>query len=235
MRQSRTWRRQALSNLGLATTTEHLEPEAEGLRRRLRRLALDVHDGPMQSLIAAGFGIGDLKRREDIDREQLLDRLDEIAAELAGAERSLRDLITTLEQSGTGELESLEEVAAAEVDRFRRGCRLPVQLVVAGDVNPDSHSQEIAIRSILREALTNVAKHAHASGVRVEVDARPTGITVEVEDDGDGFDPGSVGTDRIGLTSMRERLQFLGGSLAIESKVGGPTRVTATFRRWHAR
>ena len=217
-----------MSSLGLAPTIE--DPgEAEGLRRRLRRLALDVHDGPMQSLIAAGFGLSDLKRHADAG---LAARLTEIAAELAGAERSLRDLITTLENSGKEELESLADIAAAEIARFRRGRRVDVELVIPADAYPDSHSQEIAIRSILREALTNVAKHAHASAVRVEIHADAAGIRLEVEDDGRGFDPVAVGTDRIGLTSMRERLQFLGGSLAIVSRMGGPTVVTAVLRRW---
>src|SRR5438128_2322597 len=89
-------RRQVVSTLGLASTTDDGESpgaaavarDAEGLRRRLRRLALDVHDGPMQSLIAAGFGLSDLKRHADAESVELVDRLDEIAAELAGAERS---------------------------------------------------------------------------------------------------------------------------------------------------
>jgi signal transduction histidine kinase len=217
-----------MSTLGLAPTIE--DPgEAEGLRRRLRRLALDVHDGPMQSLIAAGFGLSDLKRNADAD---LAGRLTEIAAELAGAERHLRALITTLEQSGKDELESLADIAAAEIARFQRGCPVEVELIIPADAHPDSHSQEIAIRSILREALTNVAKHAHATAVRVEIGSTPAGIRLEVEDDGRGFDPVAVGTDRIGLTSMRERLQFLGGSLAIVSCEGGPTIVTAVLRRW---
>lgn len=218
-----------MSTLGLAPTIEDLG-EAEGLRRRLRRLALDVHDGPMQSLIAAGFGLSDLKRHADAD---LADRLAEIAAELAGAERHLRNLITTLEESGKDELESLADIAAAEIARFRRGCPVEVELIIPADAHPDSHSQEIAIRSILREALTNVAKHAQATAVRVEIGSTPAGIRLEVEDDGRGFDPVAVGTDRIGLTSMRERLQFLGGSLAIVSREGGPTVVTAVLRRWH--
>jgi two-component system, NarL family, sensor kinase len=217
-----------MSTLGLAPTIEDPD-EAEGLRRRLRRLALDVHDGPMQSLIAAGFGLSDLKRHADAD---LADRLTEIAAELAGAERHLRDLITTLEDSGKDELESLADIAAAEIARFQRACPIEVELIIPADAHPDSHSQEIAIRSILREALTNVGKHAHATAVRVELGSTAAGIRLEVEDDGRGFDPVAAGTDRIGLTSMRERLQFLGGSLAIVSREGGPTVVTAVLHRW---
>jgi two-component system NarL family sensor kinase len=217
-----------MSTLGLAPTID--DPgEAEGLRRRLRRLALDVHDGPMQSLIAAGFGLSDLKRHADADLAQ---RLTEIATELAGAERSLRDLITTLEGSGKDDLESLADIAAAEIARFRRGGPVDVELVIPADAYPDTHSQEIAIRSILREALTNVAKHAHATTVRVDIRKSAAGIRLEVEDDGRGFDPVAVGPDRIGLTSMHERLQFLGGSLAIVSRIGGPTIVTAMLRRW---
>jgi signal transduction histidine kinase len=217
-----------VSTLELVSTPDE-DDSSVSLRRRLRRLALDVHDGPMQSLIAAGFGLSDLKRHAD---DHLAVRLAEIASELAGAERSLRELISTLEQTGKEELDSVEEIVGAEVRRFTSRCAAAVAVVVRGDAVPDSHSQEIAIRSVLREALTNVAKHANASAVRVEVEADAAGIRLEVEDDGDGFDPAAVGADRIGLTSMRERLHFLGGSLAIASGPGGPTVVTATLRRW---
>jgi signal transduction histidine kinase len=209
--------------------------EAEALRRRLRRLALDVHDGPMQSLIAAGFGIRDLQRRNPAGRAELLDRLGEIAEELEGAEQSLRELIGTLDMEGKGTLDSLAAIATREVERFQRSCPIAVDLCVSTEGYPDSHSQEIAIRSVLREALSNVVKHANADAVRVSVDADAAGIRLRVEDNGCGFEPSSTPPGRMGLASMRERLQFLGGMLIVSSTPGGPTSVTASFSKWHGR
>jgi signal transduction histidine kinase len=212
------------------------EDHSDTLRRRLRRLALDVHDGPMQSLIAVGVGLGQLRQRlgaASLSGEAAAAELEVMVSELANAERGMRDLITTLESAGKTDLDSLESIAQTEVERFGGLSGASVDLAVPSDVWPDSHSQEIAIRSVLRESLNNIAQHARARQVCVRLHADDAVIRLEVADDGDGFDPASVESDRIGLVSMRERLQLLGGRLVIESRRGGPTRVSATFQRWH--
>lgn len=214
-------------------------PETEQLRRRLRRLALDVHDGPMQSLVAIGYDLTRLRDRSAVggftSNTEAAEQLALLLAELANAERALRALITSLEDDGESLLDPIDLVAREELARFGRTCSASTELRVPSDVRPDSHSQEIAIRSVLREALTNVAKHAHASHVRVRVRVYRAIIRLEVEDDGHGFEPGAVSADRIGLIGMRERLRLLDGELTIRSKLGGPTLIRATFRRWRPR
>jgi len=214
------------------TTPPRASNEAEKLRRQLRRLALDVHDGPMQSLIAAGYGLRDLQARRHVDGDAFSERLDGIAEELMSVERGLRDLILSLERGAEADRAAFEEIVATEIERFRNACPATVEQNVTRDELPDSHSQEIAIRSIVGEALSNVAKHAGADVVTIRLQADSTGIRLEITDDGCGFDPSSVPEGCIGLTSMRERLQFLGGSLGIDSHPGGPTRVSATIPRW---
>jgi two-component system, NarL family, sensor histidine kinase DegS len=212
------------------------EDDSDALRRRMRRLALDVHDGPMQSLIAVGLGLGQLRQRlaaQSLSRENAASELELMVSELSNAERGMRDLITTLESAGKTDLDSLETIAHAELERFNRLCPAITELDVTPETWPDSHSQEIAIRAVLRESLNNVAQHARARRVCVSLHADEAVIRLEVADDGDGFDPGTVDGDRIGLVSMRERLHLLGGRLVIDSKPGGPTRVSATFHRWH--
>jgi two-component system sensor histidine kinase DegS len=211
------------------------EDESDALRRRMRRLALDVHDGPMQSLIAVGVGLGQLRHRLSTDSlscEEAASELQVMVSELTSTEQAMRDLITTLESAGKTDLDSLESIARAELERFDLLCSALTELDVVSGAWPDSHSQEIAIRAVLREALNNVAQHARARRVCVRLHADDAVIRLEVADDGDGFDPGAVEADRIGLVSMRERLHLLGGRLAIDSKPGGPTRVSATFHRW---
>jgi signal transduction histidine kinase len=211
---------------------EVAEGREESLYRRLRRLALDVHDGPMQSLAGVGYALHQLRRRLDGADAGLADQCDTMLTELAGAERALRQLISTLEQSGTEELEQLSDIASLEIARFNRRCDAEVRLHAPSGEWPDSHSQEIAIRSVIRESLNNVAKHARASRVDVSLDVDDSGISLRVEDDGVGFDPTQIDRDRLGLGSMHERIQFLGGSIAVESRPGGPTVVTASVPRW---
>ncbi len=217
-----------------SSATSRAPEDAGAANRRLRRLALDVHDGPMQSLVAVGYGLRDLRRQlESPTREGdgAVDQLDLMVAELVGAEQGLRSLITTLDE-GAQSFDSLDVIAANELKRFSSRSTATTELVVQSSCHPDSHSQGIAISSVLREALTNVAKHADARNVVVRLDADDERILLQVEDDGQGFDPAAVSDDRIGLASMRDRLLLLGGDLAIATKRGGPTVVTATFGRW---
>jgi signal transduction histidine kinase len=230
----------ALSDLAPAPAASRRSPptfqEVELLRRQLRRLALDVHDGPMQSLVAVGQGLTGLRDRLSVrgfeSSTEAAEQLALMVAELASAERALRELITSLEEGSKALLDPLDLIAREELARFSRACAASIELEVPSGVRPDSHSQEIAIRSVLREALNNIARHAQASNVCVQVRAHCAVIRLEVEDDGRGFEPAAVSADRIGLIGMRERLRLLGGEFEIRSKLGGPTRIRATFRRW---
>jgi signal transduction histidine kinase len=212
--------------------------ETEALRRRLIRLAFDVHDGPMQSLTAIGYGMHELHRQLDShppaieNREAVSAQLSAMMAELAAAEAGLRGLISLLEH-GKPEIETVDVIAAAELARFKRYCSAAAELIVEPPTfQPDTHSQAIVIGSLLREALNNIAKHAHARKVLVRLQASSTGMLVEITDDGDGFDPAGVPSASMGLAGMRERVHLLGGSFDILSKPGGPTVVTALLGRW---
>jgi len=213
--------------------------ETEALRRRLIRLAFDVHDGPMQSLTAIGYGLHELHRQLDAqpvageDRETVAAQLSAMMAELAAAETGLRGLISLLEH-GKPEIETADVIAAAELARFARHCKAATELIVDPPLfQPDTHSQAIVIGAVLREALNNIAKHAHASKVLVRLQASSTGMLVEITDDGDGFDPSSIQPGSMGLAGMRERVNLLEGSFDILSKPGGPTVVTVLLGRWH--
>jgi signal transduction histidine kinase len=210
---------------------EHETPQAafERLKRRLIRLGFDIHDGPLQSLAAAGFGLKDLEQRlPDGEAARILG---DIIAELADAERSLRSLAGTLED-GRPEIPLARDILAGELKRFAR--RSPAQVDVHGNwlYHPDSRSQALTIKALLRESLTNVAKHAGAHGVVVRLQASSTHVLLEIEDDGRGFEPAEAGGTTIGLASMHERVRLLGGDLEILSRAGGPTVVTAAIVRY---
>ena len=84
---------------------------------------------------------------------------------------------------------------------------------------------------MLREALTNINKHAHASAVSIRLFESGEVVYLVVTDDGVGFDPGEL-HGGLGLGGMHDRLQLLGNKLEVESRPGGPTKVTAAVRRW---
>jgi signal transduction histidine kinase len=212
--------------------------EVEALRRRLVRLAFDVHDGPMQSLTAVGYALHELQRdlasKEggDVPCGEVAERVAALIGELAHAESDLRGLISLLEH-GSPEIDTVDVIAAAELARFSRYCDANPELIVdPPHFQPDTHSQALAIRSVLREALNNVARHSGAREVLLRIQAGPDGVLVEVADDGTGFDVEAVGGASLGLANMRERVDLLGGNLDVLSKPGGPTVVTALFTRW---
>jgi len=94
---------------------------------------------------------------------------------------------------------------------------------------------EISLCRIAQEALTNLAKHAHAENVKIEIALPPDQITLTISDDGIGFDPNTQpqhsGRPGWGMLTMRERAVALGGTLAIDSEPGLGTRVTVTLTR----
>lgn len=94
---------------------------------------------------------------------------------------------------------------------------------------------EISLCRIAQEALTNLAKYAHAENVKIEIALPPDQITLTISDDGIGFDPSTQpqhsGRTGWGMLTMRERAVALGGTLAIDSEPGLGTRVTVTLTR----
>jgi signal transduction histidine kinase len=91
---------------------------------------------------------------------------------------------------------------------------------------------EVQVLRIVQEALSNVRRHAKASSVDVTFDMSDGTLLLTVEDNGDGFDPSSLGRGewpRFGLQAMRERAESVGGTLSIESASGQGTVVRARF------
>ena len=94
---------------------------------------------------------------------------------------------------------------------------------------------ETALFRAVQEAITNIVKHARAESVLIQCALGPRAVTIEIEDDGEGFDPASisgaaaaVGGRGLGLAGIRERIELLGGSAIIESAPGQGTRVVLT-------
>jgi signal transduction histidine kinase len=209
-------------------------PPADAQERGLLRMSLDLHDGPMQDLAAVGFALDRLRR--DLERlpgepSGLLLQVDGVREQLAVIELSLRKVIDATGNHVPGS--TLASLVDAEVARFRRLDRAEVHLDTDAEVEPATDSQLIALHRVLREALTNIHKHARARRVEIRLYEADDVIHLDVTDDGVGFDPSRRGRDGgLGLNGMRERLSLLGSELRVESRPGGPTTIAAAVRRW---
>jgi signal transduction histidine kinase len=193
-----------------------------------RRLAYDLHDGIAQLIVGAKQHLDTCRDLWETDRgraEQELtkgvDRLGRAIVETRAVLRALRP--TPVEAIG------LIGAIQQTVEEMERDVGWSVSFSESiGDARLPSPIETSVFR-IVQEALTNAARHARASHVRVELSRDGTWLRLEVRDDGVGFDVHEVGSAErpqgLGLLSMRERAVLLGGSCAVESQAGGGTRI----------
>jgi two-component system NarL family sensor kinase len=208
----------------------------EAMRRRLARMAFDVHDGPMQELIALSYGLQALQRKvaAEFDRDQVVfGEFEQLGARLVETEQMLRSMMFALEQT-SAETTDQSVIVERQVAAFRERCpEVNVDVIASGNVELQTDSQRIALDRVLRESLTNIAKHAGADNVSVRLQGLRDVLVVQISDDGRGFETidQRIGT-RVGLRAMRDRLEMIGGVLTIDSRPGGPTTVSATIEKW---
>jgi len=188
-------------------------------RQRIQR---DLHDGAQQDVVA-------LTAKLALSRERLRRGDPRADAPLAELQRDLGHLLTTLREfahaihppvlADQGLLDAIEAQAA----------RLPLEVVIEADpalrgVRYPAHI-ETTTWYVVAEALTNAVKHARAERVLVAL-AQPDGhLTVEVRDDGCGFDPGSP--RGLGLAGLTDRISIVHGALRIDSQPGRGTTLHA--------
>jgi signal transduction histidine kinase len=179
------------------------------------RIARDLHDGLAQELsFITAQSSWLLTRQPDEPRVRLL---------ASASERALdesRRAIAVLAGTAPAELTAAVEQAVGDVaDRFRQQVAVDVALT---DEPPPELAEQLV--RIVREAVANAARHAHAELVTVQVAGGPP-LVLEVRDDGSGFDPAQADADnlRFGLRSMRERAEALEGTMTITSGSTGTT------------
>jgi PAS domain S-box-containing protein len=216
------------------TDARQAEQERQRLLARLyevlegqhQRLAVDLHDGHVQSLAAMGLKVDQVRLRlgpqAPAPVRELLDQLrDDLSDEVTALRRTigaLRPLV--LDQCGL--VTAVHDLAHATRSRAALvDCTVSDRL--GGELlDPDV---ETALFRVAQQALANVEQHAAARHVRIVLERSGSAVALRVQDDGRGFDPAEVevlaGHQGFGLTSMRERVQALGGQLAIETGRGG--------------
>jgi signal transduction histidine kinase len=226
-----------------------LERSAEGERslvesseRRLARLGLDLHDGPIQELAAFAGDLHLLRRQltrvvaPHEHGDLVLGRIDDLEARLVELDRELRELAISTESSALM-AGSFPEALSGEVQAFAGRHEIEARLAVRGRLDFLTASQRITILRIVQEALTNVQAHSQASEVSVSVFPGRTHVSVEVTDNGRGFDVErtliqAARKGRLGLVGMSERVRLLGGRFDLQSSRGGPTTISAIIPRW---
>jgi signal transduction histidine kinase len=182
-----------------------------GMAEERSRIAREMHDNIGAQLLAA-LHSHDGTRKNAMVREALAD---------------LRDLINSSSSNGLSLDETLAELRVETADRLASA---GIQLQWQSDAGetPGLHPGTAhAIRSIVREAVSNVIQHAAAHHVDLTVNRQPEFVSLVISDDGRGFNPATTSYGH-GLANMRTRLDGLQGTLEIQTRLPG-TRLSAYF------
>jgi signal transduction histidine kinase len=225
------------------TLERQSEPALAAANERLLvRLGFDLHDGPLQQVYALAQDVRLLREQVLVLlgselREQIVGRFADLESQLAELHTDLRDLAYSLEPRSLLKA-PLPDAVGRELAALNRRTGIATSIAFEGSFDALSASQRIALLRVLQEALSNIRQHSGSGEVAVTLrDDGHEGVSMEIRDDGHGFEPAGVapaanGESGIGLVGMRERLRLLGGRLEIDSRLGGPTVVTATLERW---
>lgn len=217
---------------------ERAEQQAEEERRRREhavreeraRIAREIHEGVAQNLYFLGLQMDLCRKLAPKEPERVGKELEGLQTLLQESLQDLRRLIWALRPLELEELGPLEAVRRLARD-LKAHMGLEVTVEVRGEERRFPPDVEGALYRIAQEALHNVAKHAQAQRARVTFDVQPDRVTVEVEDDGRGFDVDRAleNPQGLGLRHLRERVEELGGSLSLESAPGAGTRLKAVL------
>jgi signal transduction histidine kinase len=201
---------------------ERLRHALQAAEEERRRWARELHDETLQGLGALRVGLAGAAREEDPEalRAHVRAAVDQIAGEIA----NLRAIITDLRPAA---LDQLGLQPALEALAHRVASVEGLDVSTDFDLRPLEPEVETTVYRLVQEALTNVARHARATAVRVQARAGAGRVELAVEDDGRGFDPSAEGPG-FGLQGMRERVALAGGTLDLASGPDG-TAVRATL------
>jgi len=186
-----------------------------------RRLARDLHDEVNQSLTAI------LLRLEAVSQTAPPELKRELADVKKLVNQAMGELVTLARQLRPTALDDHGLVSAivSHTRRFSAQTGVAADVRVSGDPVDLESDQEIAVYRFAQEALSNIARHAAAKRVDVELSSNGHGLEVTVRDDGRGFDPHSS-SEGGGLSGMAERARLVGGKLRVASAPGHGTSLT---------
>jgi signal transduction histidine kinase len=195
----------------LQASRARLVEATETERRRIER---DLHDGTQQRLVSIAMALGLAESKLAADRPAVEPVLREARDALTVALAELRELT-----QGIRPAILFERGLAAALDDLSRRAALPVRL----DINVSGRLPEQiegAAYFVVSEALTNAAKHSHASEVRLAASHKDGVLVLEVADDGIG---GAAAGSGSGLRGLADRVEALGGRLTVSSPPGRGT------------
>jgi signal transduction histidine kinase len=218
----------AQASLSLAHERAQSDLQRLSLIEDRERIGRDLHDTVIQRLFATGLSLQATVRRVDGDPE-LASRLNRAVDEIDATVREIRSTIFALQSQASSEPRGVRSEVLTVVDELAgvlpRAPRVRFEGAIDSLVGPEVAEQ---VPPVVREALTNVAKHAHAQDVELELAVDVHELRVRISDDGRGM-PEAV-SGGFGLGNLRRRAARLGGGVTIGPRPDG----TGTLVEWRA-
>jgi two-component system nitrate/nitrite sensor histidine kinase NarX len=203
------------------------QSQALAVLEERQRLARNLHDAVNQSLFSAGLIAEVLPRLWDRDQPEARRSLDELRRLTRGAMAEMRTLLAelrplTLTDSKLGDL--LKMLGNALSGRIN----LPVNVSVKGEYKLPADVQ-VAFYRVCQETLSNIAKHARASQVEIDLRQDEAVTEMRINDNGQGFDMNKTNSGHYGLGMMRERAEAAGALLSVNSQPGHGTELKISW------
>jgi signal transduction histidine kinase len=199
--------------------------QERALERERARIARDLHDDLGSSLARISL-LSSLAREDKEHPEQVLAHVTKISQSADDTVRALEEIVWAV-RPGSDSLQSLVEYIAHFSNELFEGNGTRCRLDLPHDLPPLAMPPEVRhnIFLVVKEALTNVLKHAGAKEVRVQAKATAGNLEILVQDNGQGFDPALAkpGSTHNGLVNMRRRAEAMGGNLTVQSTGDGTT------------
>jgi len=193
-----------------------------------KRISRELHDDTAQVLFAQLLRLTALKTSPNPEVRATAEALQEMTAAALESVRRLALELRPPALDDLGLLAALGDLA----QRFSEQLAIPIDYQARGGRGRLPAEVELVLYRVAQEALTNVAKHAAASSIRIDLDRCPHDVTLSIRDDGCGFDPTAkvAGDDQglgLGLFGMAERVELVGGTFRIWSKTAHSTEIFA--------
>jgi signal transduction histidine kinase len=197
------------------------QAQALAVSEERQRLAHDLHDAVNQSLFSAGLIAEALPRLWELDQQQARQSLEELRILTRGALAEMRALLAELRPSALTDA-SLSDLLRLQGNAFSGRTSVPVALTVTGVTRLPAKVQ-VAFYRVCQEALNNIAKHAKASHVKMDLRQDEAVVELRIRDDGQGFDTEQIFSGHYGLDMMRERAEDAMAVFSVTSKPGQGT------------
>ena len=226
------------ADLSASDLAQHAEV-ARAAKRRLARVAFDLHDGPLQDLALMRQELLGLRGRLLGQHEPAPGAVEQLADVLAIAdatEADIRDLATSMMSSSLMQ-RPFDAALQGVVRGFALRSGIEPELTLAGDVHGLTSMERISLLRVTGEALANVREHSHAQHVDVRVTIGDSDVEAVISDDGCGFDmeaalPEAARRGSMGLLGMIERMRLMEGTWDVQSAAGAGTTITIRFARF---